>query len=322
MMLSETENLQSPQEKLVDTTELLEHILSFLPTKGLIACRKLSKRVKGVIDGSLVLREKMLLRPTRAAREAWRLDPEIDGSGKGITSVRPVAGMVPLPGRNIGHLQTHYATPHATRTPAILNPIFGYKTERMPDLYDSRDECDSASTGDTIHHIGKLHLDRQSSILDMYLTQPPCRQAWVILRFSVPSNRSEVSHLLCKGLLELDGGITIRDLFKAAFTLRGVVYVNRMVPKPPRKKKRRTWTSWEPRKYKKPEPRKLLEPELFHNATLIEILRSLDIEEVLNVDDVQASVSCWFSDTIIATDEMWAGVAPIRGGCQLVIGAT
>jgi hypothetical protein len=304
---------QSPSEKVVETTELLENILSFLPLKALLTCRKLSKRVKSVIDGSLVLREAMFLRPTRVPRKAWRLDPEIDGSGKGITSVRPVVGMIPLPDEAAGDLRTPHPSPHVIRTPAILNPIFPSRKERTPDVDGSRDVCDYVATGDMLHHIGKGNLNRQDIVLDMYLTQPPCRQAWVSASFSISrglTNPSEVSYLVCEGLLELGAGITIRDLLEADSTVRGFVSVFRLTPKPPKKKKRWTYTSWEPRKYKRPEPRRHLEPEVSHNATLLEILRSLDIKGWSSANEPHRNVQCWLLDTTIATDEMWAGVSP------------
>ena len=314
MTLPETEDSRTPQERVAGITELVENILSSLPLKDLLTCREVSKKVKSDIDGSLPLRETMFLHPTRVAREAWRLDPEIYRSGKGITSVRPVAGMIPFLGNASGHLTTPHPTPHTIRTPANLNPIFPNRRDRAPDLYDSRDECDYIDTSEIVHRIGAGHPNQQDNVLDMYLTQPPCRQAWVTASFSVPagpSNPSEVGILLGSGLLERGGGITIRDLLNVASTVRGLVSVYRMEPKPPRKKNKRwSYTHWEPRKYKKREPRGYLPPEIFHNATMFEVLRSLDIGDASSADEVQASVECWLLDTIVATDEMWAGVAP------------
>jgi hypothetical protein len=309
----ETEDSRTPREEVLGITELVENILSYLPLKDLLSCREVSKKAKTDIDGSLPLRETMFLHPTHA-REAWRLDPEIDGSGKGITSVRPVAGMIPFLGNAIGHLTALHPTPHMICTPAVLNPIFPNERERIPELYESSDECDHLCTSDIVHRIGTGYSNRQDSVSDMYLTQPPCRQAWVMASFSVPagpSNPSEVSLLLCSGLLELVDGITIRDLLKTASTVRGLVSVHRMTPKLPRKKNKRwTYTHWEPRKYKKREPRGYLPPELLHNATLVEVLQSLDIGDAPSADEVQAGVECWLVGTIVATDEMWAGVAP------------
>ena len=300
---------------MLETTETLEQILFFLPVMDVFTCRRLSSRVKDVINGSLALREKMFLHSTRAAREAWRLDPEIDGSGKGITSVRRVVGMIPFNGNLAGHQQWSPATPHVIRTPAILNPIILNRTDRIPDLYESRDDCDYFFASDIVHRIETGGPNRQDGILDMYLTQPPCRQAWVRASFSIPqgpSNPSEVSYLDCSALLELGRGITIRDLSWTTPTVRGFVSVYRWAPKPPRKKKKRwSYTNWEPRKYKKREPRGHLPAEIFYNATLFEVLQSLDIEGVPSANEVQADmVGCWLLDTIVATDEMRAGVAP------------
>ena len=308
---------QTPREKVIGTTELLESILSFLPLKDLLRCRQLSKRVKDVIDGSIVLRETMFLHPTRVPREAWRLDPEFKGHSEGITSVRPAAGMVPLPGRDAVHLQG--PSPHAIRTPAILNPIFPDRRDRVPDDDDSSrdeyssDQCDTVHTSDVVFRKGTGDLNRQDINLDMYLTQPPCRQAWVEALFYIPRglpNPSEVYYLLCKGFLELGAGITIRDLLNTASTVRGVVSVVRWAPKPPKKKKRWSYTHWEPRKYKRVE-RHLLLPEIFHDATILEILGSLDLEDAVpSANEVRPGVDCWLIDTIVTTDEMWARVAP------------
>lgn len=233
-----TPETRTPQERVVGITELVENILSYLPLKDLLTCREVSKKVKTDIDGSLPLRETMFLHPTRAAKEAWRLDPEIDGSGKGITSVRPVAGMIPFLGNATGHLTALHPTPHMIRTPVVLNPIFPNERERrISELYESRDECDHLCTSDIVHRIGTG---------------------------------------------------------------------DRMTPKPPRKKNKRwSYTNWEPRKYKKQEPRSYLPPELLHNATLVEVLQSLDIGDAPSADEVQAGVECWLLDTIVATDEMW-----------------
>jgi len=54
-----------------------------------------------------------------------------------------------------------------------------------------------------------------------------------------------------------------------------------------------------------------LPAEISHNATLSEVLQSLDIEDAPSANEVQADmVECWLLDTIVATDEMRAGVAP------------
>jgi len=294
---------QCPQEKVVETTELLENILSYLPTKGLLACRELLKRFKGVIDGSFILRETMFLRPTRAASEAWRLN----APAKGFHSVRPVAGMIPLAGENTHHqLKPSPPMPHLTRTPAILNPIFPFKPN-----HGFRREPDWIYTSDIVHRISRGSPNQQDRHLDMYLTQPPCRQVWVEAWVTIPQgpyNRSEVHCLSCNGFLELGAGITIRDLANVASTVRGVVSVIRLAPKPSPKKRRWTHIHWAP---KKPTRRRRLEPEYFDDATLLEVLRSLDLEDAApSANEVQAGVVCWLIDTVIPTDEIWAGVAP------------
>ena len=52
-------------------------------------------------------------------------------------------------------------------------------------------------------------------------------------------------------------------------------------------------------------------PEIFHDATILEILGSLDLEDAVpSANEVRPGVDCWLIDTIVTTDEMWARVAP------------
>ena len=54
-----------------------------------------------------------------------------------------------------------------------------------------------------------------------------------------------------------------------------------------------------------------MDPEEFDDVTVLEVLRSLDLEDAVpGANEVKPGVECWLIDTVIATDEMWAGVAP------------
>lgn len=76
------------RERVFKTEELLEGILSFLPFKTLFYIRRVSKRWAEGIDGSIVLQQKMFLRP-RDQPELWRLDDQhLIDTGVGFRRVR------------------------------------------------------------------------------------------------------------------------------------------------------------------------------------------------------------------------------------------
>ena len=269
-----------------------------------------------MIDDSHKLQELMFLRPTQTPRQTWQLenlDSQINGHGEGITSVDPAAGAVllKLPRGYVSQVQ-HSVKPHLTLTLAIMNPmllrslVFNNR-ERNPNTWRPN-ECDyimlrpgnyilCGSSSSKIKNILR-DFKQHWSLLDTYLTDPPCRQAWIEYRaLRVPSR---ISRIEFSGLLEVETGITKGHVLNAPYTVRGAAQFTRLV-----------LAEWQPRTSQcihSVNGREL--PMKFHsNVTLNEVLESLHGEDGEPVD-LYGDLRCSFLDTIIPTDRMRAGVVP------------
>ena len=261
----------------------------------------------------------MFLRVTRAPRQTWHLDnpdTKINGHGEGITSVDPAAGLalLRLPPVPVPQIR-HYVTPHGTLTPAIMNTmllrslIFNDR-ERNPDTLN-RNESDYIMLIPDFnilrgHNGPKLknmlrNFWRDWSLLDTYLTNPPCRQAWITYR--AKSFPSRISQIHFTGLLEVETGITMGHVLNAPSFVRGVVEFQRMV-----------MAHWEPGTSRCIDEGggRDLPVEVHDKVILNEVLASLYGEDG-EPFELYGDLRCAFLDTIIPTDRMRAGVAPYAG---------
>jgi hypothetical protein len=258
-----------------------------------------------VTDDSHALQELMFLRRTGATRQTWQianLDTEINGHGEGITSVDPAAGLalLKLPRVHVPHVQ-HFVKPHLTPTPAIMNGLLLRSLvyndrERNPNT-SSPNKCDYIMLmpefcilcGPKCPKIKNILSDFKQdwSLLNTYLTKPPCRQAWITytaLRFP-----SRIHRIDFNGLLEVETGITMGHALNAPYSVRGDVEFQRLVGTG--------------------ENERELPTEVHDNVILNEVLQALYGEDGEPVD-LYGRFRCDFLDTIIPTDRMRAGVAP------------
>jgi hypothetical protein len=312
--LSKKPKSQIPKQRVFETYELTEHILSFLPPRDIFVCQRISKAFKDVIDDSHKLQELMFLRLTRTPRQTWQLeslDSQINGHGEGITSVDPAAGAVllKLPRGHVSQVQ-RFVKPHLTLTPAIMNPmllrslVFNDR-ERNPDTW-SPNECGYIMLMPGKYILcGSLKIKnilrdfkQHWSLLDTYLTDPPCRQAWIEYRaLRVPSR---ISRIEFSGLLEVKTGITMGHVLNAPYTVRGAAQFTRLVLT--------EWQPWTSQCIHSVNGRELT-MEFHSNVILNEVLESLHGEDGEPVD-LCGHLRCRFLDTIIPTDRMRAGVVP------------
>ena len=310
---------QAPKQEVFAAYELKEHILSFLPPRDIFVCQRLSKAFKAVIDDSHALQVLMFLRVTRAPRQTWHLDnpdTKINGHGEGITSVDPAAGLalLRLPPVPVPQIR-HYVAPHRILTPAIMNPmllrslIFNDR-ERNPDTLN-RNESDYimlTPDGNILRGLNGPRLRNILcnpqpgwSLLNTYLTNPPCRQAWTTYR--AQSFPSRISQVHFTGLLEVETGITMGHVLNAPSFVRGVVEFQRMV-----------LAHWQPGTSRSIDEGggRELPAEVHDNVILNEVLASLYGENG-EPFELYGDLRCAFLDVIIPTDKMRAGVAPYAG---------
>jgi hypothetical protein len=274
------------------TTELIEIILSFLQPKEIISCRRLSTMIRNAIEGSSLLQELMFLQTTRVPQQSWRLGRKINGHGKGLTGIRPIVGLQSPPKGYFIPFQVSATLPRKTRTPAVLNPTFRpsplfESRERDPDAYTAGTDCDHIMLSP--NHPELKHSQIQDfkpnwTILDMYLTNPPCLEA--LLHFEALRLPRRYSRFSWSGFLQVATGITIRDLLNARSVIRGVGCLCR------------------------PEPSGDVAYGFCENVTLTQMYKDLLNEDKEDRLELYGDLRCDFLDTILPTDRMWAGVAP------------
>jgi hypothetical protein len=305
-----------PKQKVFETYELTEHILVFLPPRDIFVCQRISKAFKTVIDDSHKIQELMFLRLTRAPRQTWQLesvDTKINGHGEGIMSVDPAAGaaLLKLPRVYVPQVQ-HSVKPHLTLTPAYMNPVllrslvFNGRERNPNTLSRSRcgyimimpDDCILCRPQCLKRKNILRDFKQHWSLLDTYLTDPPCRQAWITYRaLRVPSR---ISRIEFSGLLEVETGITMGHVLNAPYTVRGVAEFERVVLT--------KWRPWTSQCIHSVEGREL-PTEVHDNVILNDVLESLHGEDGEPVD-LYGHLRCDSLDTIIPTDRMRAGVIP------------
>jgi hypothetical protein len=302
---AKTSQSSKPKLKVFETTELIENILSFLQPKEIISCKRLSRTIRNVVDGSSLLKDLMFLRTDRAPaapQQFWRMAVRTDGHGRGITSVRPMSGLLESPYFTPTSFEAG-VYPNRTRTPAIMNPTF-----RPSPLFESRQNDPDAYHGCTAidhitfspDHLGVERFQFQDlkahwSLMDMYLTNPPCLEAWIY--FKALRHPSRIAQLEFSGLLQVPAGITVEDIRTVASNLRGTAAFDRPGEAPEERAKRR-----------------MLEqegqPDDFENVTMDEALKLLNAEDEKHPVELYGVLRCDLLDVIIPTDRMRAGVTP------------
>jgi hypothetical protein len=276
-------------KEVLGVVELYENILSFLRPKEIISCRRVSTTFRNDIDASSLLQGLMFLRTTHVPQQAWRLARKINGHGQGLTGVRPVFRLHPPSAYWSPEFFASSKVPNRIRKPAILNPtfhpspLFGSR-ERNPNAYHNCVDCDHIILSPNHPELTNFQIQDFKpnwTLLDMFLTNPPCREAWITFEaISLPRRYSRFSW---SGFLQVATGITIRDLLNARSVIRGVGIL------------------W------RPEPSGQVAWGSPRNVTLTEMHKYENREDPF---ELYGDLRCDFLDTIIPTGRMWAGVVP------------
>lgn len=237
--------LDSSRRAVFDTNELLENILSYLPLQELFNLQRVSQQWRGVIAASPGLQEKMFLRLQSATPEdTWTVDlynprashkilsrTEREDAAAGSPKFRRVDGdqtekqghyipttLNPLMRisscgrtRRHGFLIARSLFDHPTPYRNHLNPVLATMTaiERV-----------FASWTDVVTvRIHPTAFRRNSSFLDMYLSNPPCRVAEgnIMVKFKGSRTLSTATPEPQRGFrIESDTGITLGNVVTAA----------------------------------------------------------------------------------------------------------
>jgi hypothetical protein len=226
--------LNSARRAVFDTNELLENILSYLPSLELFVLQRVSKQWWGVIASSPGLQERMFMRP-QIPKETWALEDYDNTNPLGsIRMYRTLVGLFGAPKfqRNDGSKTMR----GMFLKPVTLNPILSLvdchpiadsgsvlltSDARIGVARMSAIERSCISSSDTVSICippGALH--KNCSLRYLYFSDPPCRVADVKLMVKLQGHkpyggRPELSP--DTGFrVESDAGLTIGDILKAA----------------------------------------------------------------------------------------------------------
>jgi len=197
---------RSACHKVLETTELLEHIISFLPMKKIFTIQRVSKQWRDVIATSPSIEEKMFLRLKITPKETC--EPSALGwSTNGLQRVR--------------------------RPPPSLLTLVSLNPELRPDplCKNQRFGLTCAGHGRRVMvQWGPTPIKRCHSLFDTYISDPPCKNAKLNLtvRFKkqvrgVADSDSEypiklwVSYITASS----DSGLTFQDVLRAGLNARG-----------------------------------------------------------------------------------------------------
>lgn len=156
------------RQAVLNTNELLEGILAFLPPKQLFADQRVCKQWRNVIASSPELQRKMFLRVNEVPRQTWGFKIEISRPDQKILSeLRRFDNSLP-------------SLPWTPVTPVTLSPLLNIH-------YDDYG-YGPGSTGTLKDWVAfdlpySLIIGSRASILDTYICNPPCHEFQFYLEF-------------------------------------------------------------------------------------------------------------------------------------------
>lgn len=187
------------EQRVFEAAELLEHIISFLPMKKIFTLQRTSKRWKNVINASPSIQEKMFLRLNNKPK------PVCEPHAVGWTSVD-------------GYVLWGVRVPDLF-TLVTLNPELRHD-----------EECHTRRFGQTcIGHgrdvklqWGPAPIRQHFSLLDAYISDPPCKRAEVCLTVSFKDGASTfpITISVKNVTVSSEIGLTFQDILRLALNAR------------------------------------------------------------------------------------------------------
>jgi hypothetical protein len=191
-----------PRRAALDTTQILENVLSFLSPRSLFAFQRVSRQWKGLIARSPPIQEKVFLRCQAKAPEVWMLigpkprpsvpPGEIRALKYSLFESRRMFRTVSAAEVESGDWKGKSGGAQQLFTPVTLNP---WLRRRSP---VDENACVEWSRSE-------LH----SSLRNTYLTDPPCKEVTATMGFQHPWYHH---HILGSATIRSDKPLTLRDI--------------------------------------------------------------------------------------------------------------
>jgi len=205
----------------LDTTELLECILSHLPPKQIFGVQRVAQLWKDVIARSPGIQEKLLLKLQNKPAELWALfeyDLRCEDARMKVRMERITPDVKP---------NLCYGTAGGRKfTPVVLNPFL--QLVKGPNDEAIRNTiCDRARyrIPEITQFCNGLAFDLNSNLLDTYVSDPPCTRAHVAFKYLSRPPKPDFHRLETYVVVQTGGPLTLRDVI--AETWFNVAWVNR-----------------------------------------------------------------------------------------------
>ena len=233
--------LNSARRAVFDTNELLENILSYLPSPELFVLSRVSKQWSGVIASSPGLQETMFLRPKSATpRETWILDGYSNpGSVSTISAYQMYTERAGVP--KFRRVYDDKTRNDSFLSPLTLNPILRLADFILkPDIGTVIQGISSCTLRPLLRSLADLAavervccvwadavsicvrpaaLRRNCSLWKAHLSDPPCRvaQVKVVVKYQGPQPYRSPAPEPWEGChVESDARLTLGDILLAA----------------------------------------------------------------------------------------------------------
>jgi hypothetical protein len=198
------------REAALRTNELLESILSFLPPRNLVVVQRVSKSWRAQIAGSPRIQKRMMLRLDETPRHTW----EIGYTDSEPNDVKQMCRVDVDPTLD----SSHFGLPRYT-TPVMMGPHL--KHDDSDSMLERSDFREDIVFLDQLHD---LTFGRHISLLDTYISNPPCYEFCVTLAFKFVPAIPSLDYLEVPGISIRTGMVlTLGELLTKAMAVKTLV---------------------------------------------------------------------------------------------------
>ena len=202
--------LVAAHHRALDISEILDNILVQLPIKDLFVHQRVSKQFQAATK-SPACQKKMFLKLSDTARETWRLVPSKKKRGKGRNrwSFKCVE-----PGSD---------DDQETTTPVILNPLLevAWLGAHESASCAQRKRSETPASEQVRVRAVEQSIGTHSSLLNMYISDPPCKVLMVASVFIPPVHGRARSLYSMDVMLQSETGLKLGDIWDGALSASG-----------------------------------------------------------------------------------------------------
>ena len=213
----------------MDTTEVLEHILSFLPQRTLFVVQRVSRQWKDLIARSSPIQEKMFLRFRTKRPEIWMLmNPKPRPSE--LWRTNPIEGFLDRKFKTVSASEVEpqdWESPSPWTqhlfTPLTLNPLLFRRHGGLDAQWiESRDYLP------VVYLAPRANIAQHISLRDSYLTDPPCKECSVEISFDADGSNRWLGYVTGYAEIRSDKPLTLGDIIDRTLESRMWVHVPNM----------------------------------------------------------------------------------------------